>query len=327
MKMKNKIKVVDLFAGCGGLALGFQNSGFDVIAAFDNWKPALETYKKNFNHDVVDVDLGDEDLATDKIKQYNPDMIIGGPPCQDFSSAGKRNEDLGRGDLTVSYARIIAKIKPKYFLMENVSRINKTTKILQAKRIFKDAGYGLSERVLDASFCGAPQARKRYILIGELGGDDDVMLYYLEKNLADKPMTVREYFGNKLNIDYYYRHPRNYSRRAVYSVDEPSPTIRGVNRPVPSGYTGHPNDAARIDEKIRPLTTIERAMVQTFPENFVWEGSKTNLEQLIGNAVPVKLAEYVSNCIKEYISDKESGKVFSSRKTKQLRLIKEPNND
>ncbi len=302
-----KYKVVDLFSGCGGLSLGFMQAGFSVVAAFDNWEPTINTYKKNFDHDIVNLDLSDI-KSYKKIAEYKPDIIVGGPPCQDFSSAGKRNEDLGRADLTVAYAKIISKIKPKYFLMENVDRILKSRRLKEAINIFKNSGYGLSYQVLEASYCGVPQARKRFIMFGEAGGEDHILEYYFQKNIAEKPMTVRDYFGDKLGVDHYYRHPRNYNRRAVFSIDEPSPTIRGVNRPIPKGYNGHKKDSAPINGAVRPLTTIERAMIQTFPENFVWEGKKTDLEQMIGNAVPVKLAEFVAKCIKEYTNDKKTRK-------------------
>ena len=91
-----KIRVVDLFAGCGGLSLGFIQANFNVVAAFDNWEETLTIYRKNFNHASINLDLSKDD-AHKKIKEYKPDMIVGGPPCQDFSSAGKRNEELGRG--------------------------------------------------------------------------------------------------------------------------------------------------------------------------------------------------------------------------------------
>ncbi|MDQ6961478.1 MAG: DNA cytosine methyltransferase [Mariprofundaceae bacterium] len=114
-------------------------------------------------------------------------------------------------------------------------------------------------------------------------------------------MTVRDYLGSSLGLDYYYRHPRNYSRRGVFSIDEPSPTVRGVNRPLPPGYKKHSGDPIHINlSDIRPLTTIERSYLQTFPETFKWNGTKTNLEQMIGNAVPVKLAEFVAKSILEY---------------------------
>lgn len=81
--------------------------------------------------------------------------------------------------------------------------------------------------------------------------------------------------------------------------------MRGVNRPVPKGYPGHPNDACPITDNIRALTTLERSLIQTFPATFKWCGNKTEMEQMIGNAVPVKLAEYVASALKQYIKAEE----------------------
>ena len=99
----------------------------------------------------------------------------------------------------------------------------------------------------------------------------------------------------------YYRHPRNYNRRGVFTIDEPSPTVRGVNRPVPKGYKLNTCDPENVDlSKVRPLTTIERSYIQTFPSDFKFSGTKTNLEQMIGNAVPVNLGTFIAKAIKEY---------------------------
>ena len=301
------MKAIDLFAGCGGLSLGFQKAGIDIVSAFENWKPAIEIYKANFNHPVFETDLSQVSDYT-IFSDLQPDMIIGGPPCQDFSSAGKRNENNGRGDLTVSFAEIVTNVRPEWFVMENVERILKTQKLKQAKIMFAEAGYGLSEMVLDASYCDTPQIRKRYFLIGKLGEKDRFMDYYLTKNQSSNQMTVRDYFGEALGIEYYYRHPRSYARRGIFSIYEPSPTIRGVNRPIPKGYTKHDGDPIADLDKVRPLTTKERACIQTFPKNFHWIGSKTELEQIIGNAVPVNLAKFVGACIQEYINDSKQTK-------------------
>ena len=299
--MKKTLKVVDLFSGCGGLSLGFRDAGYEVVAAVDNWVPAIQTHRNNFSHPILDIDLTDVEEASSTIRKFNPDMIVGGPPCQDFSHAGKRDESLGRANLTVSFANIVANVKPRWFLMENVGRITKSKALKTAKEIIKKNGYGITERILDASLCGAPQKRKRFFMFGELGGKDGSLDSFLTNNLSQKPMTVREYFGRKIKTEHYYRHPRNYSRRAIYSIDEPSATIRGVNRPIPKGYKGHPLDSTKDLKKVRPLTTMERAQIQTFPENFAFSGSKTEIEQLIGNAVPVKLAQYVGERIQEYV--------------------------
>lgn len=300
------MKVVDLFCGCGGLSLGFKNAGFDVVAAFDKWEAALKVYRLNFDHPVSDLDLSNVQYSTDVIRQLHPDMIIGGPPCQDFSSAGKRDEDGGRGDLTIHYAQIISAVRPKWFVMENVARIVKTQKLIEAKEIFKQAGYGLSQHVLNASFCNVPQSRKRFFLIGKLHEMDGFMTPFINSGLSAKPMTMRDYFGDSLGVEYYYRHPRSYVRRGIFSIDEPSPTVRGVNRPMPDGYQIHPNDPVKSKEGIRPLTTIERSYIQTFPRDFKFVGNKTDLEQMIGNAVPVNLANFVASAINKYIASPHS---------------------
>ncbi|MGB3511259.1 MAG: DNA cytosine methyltransferase [Microcoleaceae cyanobacterium] len=298
------MNVIDLFCGCGGMSLGFQNAGFNIVAAFDNWEPAIKVYRQNFSHPIHQYDLSQPNFNYQTFTQFKPDLIIGCPPCQDFSSAGKRNEYLGRADLTISFAKIVTNILPKFFVMENVSQFINYSKYQTTKEIFQAAGYGISEKIIDASLCGVPQKRKRFFLIGIYGGKDKEIEPYLIANLAKKPMTVRDYFGDKLGIQHYYRHPRSYKRRAIFSIDEPSPTVRGVNRPIPKTYKNHPGDSAKLSSEIRPLTTIERSYLQTFPEAFIWEGCKTNLEQMIGNAVPVKLAEYVANSIIEYIKNR-----------------------
>ena len=305
----SKYKAVDLFSGCGGLSLGLMNAGIDVMAAFDNWGPALKVYAENFSHPIHDCDLTDVKSVCAIVRPLRPDFIVGGPPCQDFSSAGKRDETLGRANLTLSFAKVVDSIRPRWFIMENVERARKSKTLPKALAIFHEAGYGITQRVLDASLCGVPQKRLRLFVIGELGGSDEAIGPYLDGGLADKPMTIRECFGEKLKIDHYYRHPRSYKRRGIFSVDEPSPTVRGVNRPVPSGYPGHPGDTTPLSEEVRPLTTQERGMIQTFPKDFDFTGSKTNVEQLIGNAVPVRLAEHVGRAVRDYMRDAEEGAV------------------
>lgn len=298
------MKVVDLFCGCGGLTLGFEKAGMEVVAGFDNWSDALEVYRNNFSHPAIMADLSDVKEAAKKICKFSPDMIIGGPPCQDFSSAGKRNEEGGRGDLTVCYAKIISEVKPKWFVMENVARILKTQKLQDALSVFHSAGYGLTYTVLNAALCGVPQRRKRFVMIGKLGAEDNFMEDILVSKLSNHEMSVAEYFGDRLDIKFYYRHPRSYARRGIFSTDEPSATIRGVNRPMPQGYTLHSGDPVKSLEGIRPLTTHERSMIQTFPEDFDFKGTKTNVEQMIGNAVPVNLGFYVADAIFRYSGEK-----------------------
>jgi len=308
-------RVVDLFAGCGGLTLGFQNQGFQVVAGADNWKTAIDIYKNNFSHDIFPIDLSDIEKSVKVFKDFEADIIIGGPPCQDFSQAGKRDETLGRGNLTYSFSRIIEEIKPQYFVMENVDQLVKKDVYKESIKLLKSRGYGITVQLLDASLCGVPQKRKRYFVIGEVNGEDNFLDDFLLNNLASKPMTVRDYLGTTLGTEYYYRHPRSYARRGIYSIDEPSATIRSVNRPIPKGYPGHHLDATSNLELVRPLTTKERSLIQTFPETFKWvDGSKTNIELAIANAVPVKLAEYVASALRQHIEG-------NSTKYKQMSLF------
>ncbi len=293
-------KIVDLFCGCGGMSLGFQNAGFEIVGAFELWEAAAKCYENNFTHPLFRKDLSLVDDVVKLINDLSPDIIIGGPPCQDFSHAGKRIEG-GRANLTESFAQIIRSVSPTYFVMENVDRAQKSVAYGNAKNIFKSAGYGLTEIVLDASHCGIPQKRKRFFCIGGKNQPDNFLYDKLCAKISAHETTLRDYFGDGLDFEYYYRHPRNYSRRAIFSIDEPAPTMRGVNRPVPKGYPGNPNDACALNESIRALTTIERSLIQTFPPQYKWLGNKTDMEQMIGNAVPVKLAEFVADALMAHI--------------------------
>lgn len=293
------MKAVDLFCGCGGMSLGFQNAGYEIIEAFDNWDPAIRTYEKNFDHPIRKADLADEGMI-EVVSGLSPDIIIGGPPCQDFSSAGHRDETLGRAALSKTYTDIVSTAKPKYFVMENVPRIRLSETYQYVREGLKKVGYGLTEKILDASYCGVPQKRKRLFLIGCLGEEDDFLSDYLDKNLASSPMTIHDYLGDSLGVEYYFRIPRSYNRRAVFSIYEPCQTIRGVDRPIPPNYKKHPQDPVEVGPLVRALTPKERSYMQTFPEEFIFDENRTNTNQMIGNAVPVKLAEYVANAILEY---------------------------
>jgi DNA (cytosine-5)-methyltransferase 1 len=316
------LKTIDFFAGGGGLSLGFQRAGFDVLCAVENWQPALDVYRANFlGHEAVALDLSNEFQTLQLLDSYRPDLIVGGPPCQDFSSAGKRDENGGRASLTINYANVISQYRPAFFVMENVARAASSSAFKVALDVFKRAGYGLTIQLLNAAHCGAPQSRKRLIVIGQRDGKDGFLDKGLTDGLSESPMTLRQYFCNDLPFEHYYRHPRSYARRAVFSIDEPSPTIRGVNRPVPKGYPGHAGDPVPIGDGIRALTTQERALIQTFPGDFKLPGNKSDVEQVIGNAVPVKLAEYVARALAKYIAQCEdaqtlpfNGQLFEHKK-------------
>ncbi len=298
--MRKTMKAVDLFAGAGGFSKGFMDAGFQIISAYDSWDKAVETYKNNFpDHRVKKIDLNE---MTDPnhpeirfLREEKPDLIMGGPPCQDFRQAGKRNGNGDRGNLTPVFAKIVSLVKPEWVVMENVNTIVTVGKeqLVVCLDILRTAGYGLTIKILNAMNFGVPQNRKRLFIIGRLNGKDNEMSKILESKMK-KPICVGEYCptltSGESPIQFYYRHPRTYGRRAIFSIEEISPTIRGVNRPIPETYKFHEGDRVKDRAKVRPLTYKERALIQSFPPEYIWTGSKADKEQLIGNAVPPKLA-------------------------------------
>ena len=300
------VKIVDLFCGAGGMSLGFSRAGFEVVHAFDNWNHAITTYAANMDHpagllDLSDVEATEATLAPlfDVDEQVRPGLI-GGPPCQDFSSAGKRVE-ADRADLTQKFAGYVSTLRPSFVVMENVARAQHASVYQSALETMRDAGYAVDTNVINAALVGVPQARRRLFAVATRDEHTTTAIMdRLRAGLAEKPMTMRDYFGDSLGTEHYYRHPQSYARRGVFSIDEPSPTIRGVNRPIPPGYAGHPGDSAPI-EHARPLTTAERAAVQTFPADYEFCGPATAREQMIGNAVPPRLAEYVAAAVADVL--------------------------
>lgn len=294
------MRIVDLFSGAGGLSLGASAAGFDIVLCVDNWKCALDVLRANTSSPVAELDLTDVTSSVRLAKAFDPDMIIGGPPCQDFSRAGHGIEG-DRAVLTVRFAQTVSCVRPDFFLMENVPNARLSAAYQEAKRILEYSGYHLSECILDASYFGVPQRRSRLVVIGALSGELNDPLQAIRAQETIFPTTVRDYWP-EVPFEHYYRHPRTYARRAVFSVDEPSPTIRGVNRPRPATYISHPGDSSNASD-IRALTSLERAHIQTFPSTFHWKGTRDELDKMVGNAVPVELAKHIFQGVKSWVED------------------------
>ncbi|MFC7288770.1 DNA cytosine methyltransferase [Herminiimonas glaciei] len=292
------MRVVDLFAGCGGLSKGFEQAGFELTLAVEQWEAARTTYSNNFHHPVSNMDLSEVIDATKLIRAQRPDLIIGGPPCQEFSVAGSRVEGP-RAQLTVSFSEIVRDSGSKWFMLENVQGIRNSDAWIAGKSLLEEAGYGITECVLNAAYFGVPQNRKRFFAIGCLGEKNDFLLDQLEVGATDNPLSIRDFLGDEFGIEFYYRHPRNWGRRGIFSIDEPSPTIRSTNRSVSPGYTPHPDDAGP-STNARRLSTAERARVQSFSRDFKFSGSMTDQNTMIANAVPVLLAQHVASAIARY---------------------------
>lgn len=193
--MKNdKLNVIDLFCGCGGLSLGFEHVGFNVLLGIDVWEDALVTYKHNHsNGNTLCADLANlsPETVKERIGNAQVDVIIGGPPCQGFSIAGKRIVDDERNSLYKSFVRMVSHFKPKAFLLENVPNILSIGEGVVRDSIvkdFTDLGYNVTYKVLLAADYGVPQNRRRAIFVGMLNGNE----FEFPKPTVDQPVTSKE---------------------------------------------------------------------------------------------------------------------------------------
>ena len=185
------LNVLDLFCGCGGLSKGFEQAGYNILLGIDFWDVSLKTYKHNHkNSDTLLADLSVFDPSKLQLDK-TVDVIIGGPPCQGFSLAGKRNVDDPRNKLYQAFVKTVAHFKPKAFVLENVPNL-----ISMAGGAIKDAiirdfealGYHVVYKVLTASDYGVPQRRRRVFFVGIL--DKNKTFKYPEPN--KKEVTTSE---------------------------------------------------------------------------------------------------------------------------------------
>lgn len=331
-----KLKILSLFSGAGGLDLGFRNAGFDICYSVENDKSTFQTYKYNFPRtkhleDSI-VNIGKEHI-NEKI-----DGIIGGPPCQSWSEAGaQRGIDDPRGKLFYEYVRIIDIFKPKFFLAENVQGLLFTKHSKSFNNIikkFSNLNYKVNFQLLDAVNFDVPQNRKRVFIIG-IRKDIKKDFKFPIGNILKKNLTLKETIwdlknaiasknNNISNGQLPKRETNNIqnnefmtgafssiymSRNRVRSWNEPSYTIQAGGRHAPI----HPDapkmikigkDKMKFDQKnknkYRRLSVRECARIQTFPDDFIFFYEKiSDGYKMVGNAVPVKLAEIIAKEIKK----------------------------
>lgn len=333
-KTKESLKVIELFAGAGGLALGIEQAGFETIGLIEIDKAASDTLRCNrpnwrvINEDVEKISPLDlEDYFS--IKKGELDLLSGGAPCQSFSYAGKR---LGlqdaRGTLFYHYAVFLQKLQPKIFLFENVRGLlshDKGQTINNMLDIFKEQGYTVQKKVLNAWDYGVPQKRERLILIGIRNDLVDKMEFdfpiqhkykpVLRDILLDCPKSEgSKYSESKTEIfelvppgGYWRDIPKDIAKEYMkscwhmeggrtgilrrLSLDEPSLTVLTSPSQKQTDRC-HPLEA-------RPFTIRENARCQSFPDDWVFCGSVGQQYKQVGNAVPVKLAYEIAVKIRE----------------------------
>lgn len=338
------MRVAEVCCGAGGLSLGLKNAGFRIGRVIDSSPVVLAVYRRNLGtrsrlvkfpdrYRVLNSDLADLLSLAPWIISANVDMIAGGPPCQDFSTVGNRIEGT-RADLTLAFAMLIAVVRPRWLFMENVPLAAKSMAWEGARRILKRAGYGLSEQVIDASFYGVPQARRRFIVVGRLDEEDGFLNSAIRAAASKQRMTVRDVLGDDVGVHPGRDYPasarvffmRPYAGgRGVRSIDEPSLTvIRTSGNNATSSYRAHRKDIAPARD-VKPLTLEQLALVQGFPSWWDWTDVKTlrDKAQMIANAAPPPLAESVGKVILardrgESIPELESGFATWLKKKKGL---------
>jgi DNA (cytosine-5)-methyltransferase 1 len=328
------MKIASFFSGAGGLDLGFSNVGFSLAFANDNWNGCWETFEKNHNHPICKksiTEISPEDI---------PDVsgFIGGPPCQSWSLAGAmRGINDSRGKLFYNYVELIKAKQPLFFLAENVAgllsdkHLPEFEKIIQA---FKEIGYDVSYELLNAKDYGVPQDRKRVIIVGyhnKIGKKFEFpkptnSQVFLKEAIGDLPPAKSAKERNKTNgkieiSNHEYMiggfSTMYMSRNRVRSWDEHSFTIQAGGRHAPIHPQAPKMKFLEQDKRefvkgkehlYRRLSVRECARIQTFPDDFefhyvdVADGYK-----MIGNAVPVKLAEVIANKIMDDIKDVKNG--------------------
>ena len=205
-----------------------------------------------------------------------------------------------RAALTYSFASIIARLAPPFFLMENVPSAQKSNAYNRARSLWNSMGYHLCETLVDSAYFGVPQHRRRFIVVGARDKNITNLTNHIHARESLLATTIRDFWPD-VPFEHYYRHPRSYQRRAVFSVDEPSPTIRGVNRPRPANYISHDSDTTR--ELVSGLTSEQRARIQTFPSKFSWHGTKSEVDQMIGNCVPPLLGKNILEAIESWVNN------------------------
>jgi DNA (cytosine-5)-methyltransferase 1 len=339
---------VDLFCGAGGFSVGLQRAGFDVRLAVDSWQLAVDTYHKNFKHPVLRGDLsamtGHDLLRHAGAKRGEIDLVVGGPPCQGFSVQRVGPDHDVRNALVLEYARLLAEIAPRLFVMENVPGLigKRGSELFRAFLGAVDvAGYETEAHVVNAADYGAPQIRKRVVVLGWLRAETGSFPLPPRKYSPDAYVTVDDAIGDlpspAATEDLKPRDPLHRQTRLSELNRERLrhiPPGGGMeNLPVHLRVDCHKAGAEKIGHRYvygrlaadRPAGTItarfdsftrgkfahplqdrnitlrEGARLQTFPDGFGFKGNQEDIACQIGNAVPPVLAEALARAAIEVL--------------------------
>ena len=367
--MSRKFNAIDLFSGAGGLSLGLQRAGFDLKLAVDNDKWSGRTYRRNFGDHFLERDIfalsGDDLLKAAGLSSGGVDLLAGGPPCQGFSVQRRGDHADPRNHLVLEYLRLVVEIRPRFFLMENVSGLMSQRGkpfLDQVISVASEQGYVVHLQKLDAAEYGVPQFRKRVILVGErtngalgrfefpLANTTQTKYRTVREAIADLPSPpadgsphpeianhAREARLSAVNIERLKHippgggredlpldlqlpcHKNNPGHRHVdvygrLSWDKPSGTITARFDSFTRGRFAHPVEH-------RSVTLREGARLQTFPDDFVFEGSREEIAKQIGNAIPPVFAEAICSAILNALKAQNPGPEHASNQSEGARQL------
>lgn len=320
---------ISLFAGCGGSSLGYHLAGYRELLAIDFDDNAVETFKLNFK-DVPIWKADISQLSGTKIMDFcglqvgELDLLDGSPPCQGFSTAGKRQVCDTRNDLVNHYIRLVKAIQPKVFVMENVSGMVKGKMkglFIEYVRAMKEAGYQVSCRLLNAKWFSVPQSRQRMICIGVR---NDLKMQPVFPKAHDRIITVGDALDGCV-VETCGKHHQNTSAQRVKNL---IPKIKqGKNASSLHGKGHgfnlcrlHPNQPAGTIPKTVCLTELyagvihptknrllaisELKRVASFPDDFKFIGKFEQQWARIGNSVPPLMTKAIAETIRDEIFGK-----------------------
>ena len=316
--------VLDLFAGCGGLSLGFEAVGFKTVG-FEKLDKAAETYRKNLIGECYT-----QELSIDTVYP-NADIVIGGPPCQPFSVGGKQLGLKDSRDGFPIFISAVEQVEPDVFLFENVRGLLYKNKwyLKEVVDHLEGLGYIVTARLLNAKNFGVPQNRERVIVMGAKS------IIHFPSSLK-RQITVGEALGELATqipenakfltpsmdkyIAKYEKASKCVNPRDLY-LDRPSRTLTCRNL---AGATGDMHRLKLPDGRRRRITTREAARLQSFPDWFEFHGNETGIYNQIGNAVAPYFALALAKEIKKYFQPGYNGADYPIKdENNQLLLFNE----
>lgn len=344
-RTKTKPKLLSLFSGCGGLDLGFLQAGYDIVWANDYEHWSCQTYKRNFGDHIHEASIVDVDFS----EVPDCDIMTGGFPCQDFSMIWKR-KGLGtdRGNLYKYFVHAVDVKRPKIFIGENVKGLlsaNKGKAIQQIVDDFEALGYTVKYQLCNFAKYGAPQLRERVVIVGVRNDvdynfkfpdytHDDTNYYTAGQALKgveavpfnNEHQNIKDSTAEKLKL---IPEGKNFS---AIPKDSPhyvkgmiSHVYRRLDRNLPSTTIiagGGGGTWGYHFEENRPLTNRERARLFGYPDDFIFEGSITEVRRQIGNSVPPIAAKVFAEHLKPlFTNKKEAEAVLSEQNNSRIKEV------